>query len=468
LLAVAPAAPAAMVCEARVNRTTVPAGGELALTVSVEGDIGWSVDFALPDLPGVRVYNGGTNQSMSVVNGRTRTTVTRTWYLRVETEGSLEIGAVTATAQGQTCRTEPLRVTVTAPQPGAPPTDTGNRTAPPAAFPSPPVPGGAGSDIFVTLEVDKPQAWLGEQIILTFRYWWRVQPWNNPSYTPPRTEGFWREDLGPERALREVREGRVYSVTEIRYALFPTRAGKLVIEPAELAFPEDVFDRFFNSRRRSQGPRILRSERLTVDVRPLPQPAPPEFSGLVANDLQLTARVAPDTVAAGEPVELELQLVADGFLKGFAGLKVPPPEAARMHAAAESFAVGLRGERLQGSLGVEKVLVPERAGTLTIPPTSVTWFDAGRGRYVTSTTPVHRVHVEPGTVPTGDLAESGFLRSGIARLGQDLAFIQAPPRRLRAAGAAFTGSPAWWLLLGMPVVLLAGWRVVLGRLEASR
>ena len=469
LLAAVPAARAAIVCEARVNRASVPAGGELVLTVTTEGDAGWSVDFKLPELPGVRVYTGGTNQSMSMVNGQTRSSVARTWYLRVEQEGVLDIGPVLVQAKGESCSTEPLRVTVTAPQANAPPpADTGNRTAAPPQAAAPDEPGTVGGDIFVTLDVDKPEPWLGEQVILTFRYWRRVQPWNNPSYTPPRTEGFWREDLGPERALREVRGGRVYSVTEIRYALFPTRAGQLVIEPAELTFPEDVFDRFFNSRRRSQGPRVLRTERLVVDVRPLPVPAAPGFGGLVANRLQLTAQVTPDTVAAGEPIELKLALEADGFLKGFAGLEVKPAEGARMHDAAESFVTGLHEDRLQGRLGVEKVLVPEREGELVIPATSLTWFDAGAGRYVTSSVPVHRVQVTRGRLPAGDEESSGFLRSEISRLGADLAFIHVVPRQLRGAGDGFVGSLAWWILLMLPFLLLGAWRLALVRLAAER
>ena len=469
LLLAVPTARGALVCEASVNRSTVPAGDELVLTATAEGDVGWSVDFTLPDLTDVRIYNGGTNQSMSMVNGQTRTSVSRTWYLRATREGPLDIGPIVVSARGETCRTDPLRVTVLAPQASTPPpADTGNRTAPPPTAPSTAAPGAEGGDIFVTLAVDKPEAWLGEQIILTFRYWWRVRPWNNPSFTPPRTEGFWREDLGPERSLREVRGGRVYSVTEIRYALFPTRAGDLTIEPAELSFPEDVFDRFFNSRRRSQGPRVLRTKRLTVKVRPLPEPAPPAFTGLVANQLELTADVSPDTVAAGEPVDLKLGLTADGFLKGFAGLDVVAPAGARMHDATESFDLGQRGDRLQGTLGVEKVLVPDADGVLEVPPTSLTWFDADRGRYVTSTTPLRRVQVTPGRLPAGAEAGSGFLRSEISRLGEDLAFIHAPPRRLRLAGGLFAGSPLWWSLLAAPALLLAGWRMVLGRMAAER
>lgn len=460
---------AAFVCEAQVNRTTVAAGEEISLSVSAEGDIGWSVDFALPDLPGFQVYSGGTNQSMRMVNGQTTTTVTRTWYLRPDRQGSLAIGPVRVTARGETCNTAPIKVTVTAPQAAPPPSDTGNRTPPPGAPDRTANPAAAAGDMFLTLTVDKDKVWLGEQVILTFRWWYRSQPWNTPRFEEPHTEGFWREDLGPERKLRDVRGGRAYTVVEKRYALFPTRAGELVIEPAELEFPEDVFDRFFNSRRRPAGPRVLRSERLVIEVRPLPEPAPAGFSGLVANRMTLSGTISADSTAAGEPVEMGLVLEADGFLKGFAGLKVNAPEGARMHDAAESLDTGVRGDRILGRLEVDKVLVPERHGTMAVPPVTVIWFDAEHGRYAESATPARTVRVEGGrAVAPGDESGSGFLRSEIARLGDDLAFVHAPPRRLRSAASPFAGSVAWWLAVSAPIVLLGGWRLLLNRWDAQR
>ena len=47
---------------------------------------------ALPEIPGVKVYSGGTSQNMTMTNGATRTTVTRSWYLRVETAKVREMG----------------------------------------------------------------------------------------------------------------------------------------------------------------------------------------------------------------------------------------------------------------------------------------------------------------------------------------------------------------------------------------
>ncbi len=462
-------------CSASVNRTSVPRGENVVLTVSAQGDMGWSADFKLPDLPQVRVQSGGTNQSMSVINGKARTSVSRTWYLTVEGEEDFTIPAVAVFSSGKECRTDPIRINVTPPLPPktVPPVDSGNRVPDPR--PSPGAEGSTGSesgqpgdDIFLTLDVDHEEPWVGQQIILTFRYWRRIQPWNNPSYTAPRTEGFWREDLGAEKRYRKVVQGRAYDVTEIRYALFPTRSGELVIDPAELSFPEGVFDRFFNSRRARRGPNVLRTRPIIVKVRDLPAPRPENFSGIVASRLSFQSEVDLDEVGRGEAFGIKATLVADGFLKGFSGLEIPAPEGARMHDAAEGFLSRPSQDRMSGMVTVEKVIVPGQEGTLTIPPLELSWFDSLRGHYRVTRTRSHQVKVIPSDLPLAGEDSSGFLRSEISRLSDDLAFIHPVPSRLGRRSGPWFGRPAWWVLFLLPLVLLVLLRWYLVRLSADR
>jgi len=460
-------------CDAKVNRKRVPLGENVVLTVSAEGDVGWSADFVLPDLPGVRLQSGGTNQSMSVINGKARTSVSRTWYLTVETEKDFTIAPVTITSDSGECRTKPIRITVTPPLPAKkiPPETTGNRIQPPPDG----GPGTTGShsgqpgdDIFLTLDADHEEAWIGQQIILTFRYWRRIQPWNNPSYKAPRTEGFWREDLGAEKNYRKVVQGRAYNVTEIRYSLFPTRSGDLVVEPAELSFPEGVFDRFFNSRRARRGPNVLRTEPVVIKVRDLPLPRPAGFSGIVASRLSLQANVDQDSIPRGEALGLKVVLVADGFLKGFSGLNIPSPEGGRMHDAAESFQSRPTHDRMSGVINVEKVIIPGREGVMTISPLELSWFDAGRGEYRVARTMPRDVQVTPSDLPMNGDDSSGFLRNEISRLSDDLAFIHQAPTRLARRSGPWFGGLGWWIVLLMPGLLLALLRLYLLRLSADR
>ncbi len=460
-------------CLAEVNRTTVPRGGNVVLTVSAEGDVGWSADFILPDLPGVRVQSGGTNQSMSVINGKARTSVSRTWYLTVETEHDFTIGTVRVNSPGGDCRTKPIRIKVTAPLPPKkiPPATTGNRVPAPAGADMGTTgsqSGQPGDDIFLTLDTDHEEAWVGQQIILTFRYWRRIQPWNNPSYKAPRTEGFWREDLGAEKSYRKVVKGRAYNVTEIRYSLFPTRSGDMIVEPAELSFPEGVFDRFFNSRRSRRGPNLLRTRSLVIKVRDLPVPRPQEFSGIVASRLSLQANVDRKTVPRGEALGLKVILVADGFLKGFSGLNIVAPEGARMHDASEGFRSRVAQDRISGEITVEKVLIPGQDGLMTIPSLELSWFDSGRGQYRLARTPPREIQVTPSDLPRAGDESSGFLRNEISRLSDDLAFIHQVPGHLGQRARPWLGSTVWWIAFLLPALLLAVLRFYLGRQSADR
>ncbi len=127
-----------IICTAEVNRTSVPQGENISLTVTAEGDVSWSADFQVPEIPGVQVFGGGTNQSVAYVNGQTMTTVAKSYFLKVDTDQDFTIGSFTISSDGKTCRTKPIAIKVTASVPNGgnapnqiPPNVTGNRTVRP-------------------------------------------------------------------------------------------------------------------------------------------------------------------------------------------------------------------------------------------------------------------------------------------------------------------------------------------------
>jgi hypothetical protein len=124
----------------------------------------------------VQVFGGGTNQSVSYSNGSTMTTVSKTFYLRVDTDEDFTIGAIKVVSGDGSCSTKPIAIKVTAGAGGnntqIPPGNTGNRVQAPrnnnAAEGQ--VGGQVGDDIFITLEADDQEVWLGQQVILRFKY----------------------------------------------------------------------------------------------------------------------------------------------------------------------------------------------------------------------------------------------------------------------------------------------------------
>ena len=464
-------------CLASVDRTAVARGGQVTLTVVASGEGASAPAHEAPRIDGVRVVAGGTSQSFQLINGEASLEVSTTYYLEVERDTDFAIPAITFRAGGETCATEPVAITVLgAPAPGT----SGNRGAPPAGSsprrptddrgvvtePAGPSAGAPGDPTFITVTVDRQDVWVGEQVVMVFRYFRYRSSWGRPSYTAPRTEGFWRVDLPPERNYRRSLRGHVYDVTEIRYALFPTRAGELRVGPAVLEVAGDPFDRFFGRR---GGSRRLQTDPITITVRELPSPQPRDFSGVVASQLEFTATVDRDTVPRGEPLGLALVVEADAFLKGFEGISLPASEGLQVHDAAEDLREHLENNpRYRATFRQEKAVVPLADGTLELPQPRLVYFDTGQDRYVTARAEVPPVVVLPSDLPVIGDDPSGFRRTEIARLGNDLAFVHAADGDLRRARPPLTAQPLWWAALVAPWLLLGFYRLHLGRVAAAR
>jgi len=465
-------ASAQLLCSAHVDRTSAVVGSSISLTVTAEGPVSGSVDFQLPDMPSVMVSGTSYSRSQSIINGQSNVTISKIFYMQMLQKGQLTIGPVNVSDGNSSCKTDPIEISVSAATQSIPPSVSGNRVPQPASerqqanSGTSSAGGRPGDDLFITLETDTETAWVGQQVILTFKYFHRVNPWNQPQFTAPRTPGFWRESLGAQQDYRTTVGGRAYNVTEIRYAIFPTHAGELTIDPAELSFPDQGLDRFFSSRRR-QGPRTLRTEPLQLQVKQLPPGKPDDFSGLVATQVRLTATSNRDSVPRAEPIDFKVRLVSDAFLKGFEGLEIPPLERTRIHDAGNDFRTTIEKKRLIGQITLESIIVPEEEGLLKLPKVALSWFDCRSGRYRTTNAAVRPVIVTASDHPFAQQEDSGFLRSEVSRLGQDLIFIHNVPDNLAMGRSVMVRNPLWWGLLVLPVLLLAVQRLLLLRQQSD-
>ena len=122
------------------------------------------------------------------------------------------------------------------------------------------------------------------------------------------------------------------------------RTGDLVVEPASLSFPEDVFDRFFSQRRRSRGPRTLRTDPRTYLEDP---------------DAHLEA-----SIAAGELTEADVGAFLDDFFERELALHEVPGAGVVVVRDGLVLAAGLGNIELAGMLGKTIPLNPEKGQLL--------------------------------------------------------------------------------------------------------
>ena len=135
-----------------------------------------------------------------------------------------------------------------------------------------------------------------------------------------------------------------------------------------------------------QGQKIYAiSEPLVVTVREVPEEGRPDsFSGAVGT-FEFSARLTPTTARVGDPMTLVLRLQGQGSLSA-----TRAPEIASLPGVQGVFRTyEATEESRQDDLQFVYSLRPLQAGTTEFPAVQTSWFDVGRGEYVTrATSPV--------------------------------------------------------------------------------
>ena len=436
---------------ASVDRQRVSVDESLTLTVAVSGaNVQGMSKPKLPSLDGFDVMGTSSSSNISWINGRVSTTQEYRYTLMPRSVGTFTIDPVEVRVGRKTVRTAPIRVEViqgTATKPKAGRSAPGGRRSPQEAQTS----RRAQGNVFITTEVDKRKAYVGEQVVLTFTYYSRLSMWNAPQYTPPETPGFWVEELSrDERARRVVIEGRVFEMQQIKTALFPTSSGKHVISPAVLEY--STGSGFFS---RGQT-RRLRTDPIEIEVLPLPaEGKPADFSGAVGS-YTLSVKADKASVARGDPISLEVVVSGTGNINTVGNPTVPALDGFKVYEPEIERSSSHAGGRIRGKKVFRYALIPEREGALVIQPFTFVFFDPETKTYKRLKTKPLRITVTPGQSEELSAAGYGLTREEIQLVGEDIRFIKPAVKKFRDQRGNLYQSGVFWLMQLIPLVALVG------------
>lgn len=176
------------------------------------------------------------------------------------------------------------------------------------------------ADVFVMADVPKKSLFIGEGIIVRYFLYSKVPVNNLDVKKYPKLNHFLKRFLQePERSERVSVDGQVYLRTQIYAAkLFPEKTGELKIDSLTLSatYPSsrsnDPFGAF--GLNRDFKTRTINSEVIKIEVKPVPSPVPPTFTGLVgAHEFSLEA--GQSKLIVNEPLELKLTVSGSGALE---------------------------------------------------------------------------------------------------------------------------------------------------------
>ena len=430
---------------AEVDKTELAVGEEFTLWIKIDGALNPRQP-AIPNYDGIRRLGP---PSIQWVRDGTGTTVFAYVYRFEATKvGKVTIEPISVTVSGQTLSTEQVEVEVfqglVVPTPG-----------PGQGQPSSDDESSEDGIMFVTASIDDDKPYLGQQVTYAFKFYRRsvlfpsFGRFGQPRYAPPGFSGFWNGQETDQDEYTETIGSNRYQVVELQTVLFPTVVGTLVIEPAGLTVPIDFFE----------SPNFLETDPIVIEVQPLPPTAPAGFTGAVGS-FDISAEVDNTNGKLNEPVQLTVRVEGEGNVETLPDPAWPDFENWRVFESPSESSSSVVDGQLVGTRTYESVLVPEKAGVLTVPEIGYTFYDPSVEEYVEAVTEpiVMSIAEADGMSP---LLPSPGGGTAVERAGSDVRHIKPAPSTLQQSGNGLIGAAAYWAVWTIPLLALVGavaWR----------
>lgn len=249
------------------------------------------------------------------------------------------------------------------------------------------------SAFHILVEVDKKEAFEGEQIMVSWYLYTQGRVREIDTLKYPELKGFWKEDIQIATTLnfqQDTLNGVPYNKALLTsYALFPIEAGKSKIDSYR-ARATIMGDAFGFGRNYSA---TKSSEEIPIVIKPLPTANRPEnFSGAVG-EFQMKVELADKTVVANQPFALKVRFDGHGNAKLIELPKMNLPAGMEVYDIkknSEYFKTGSSYKEF------EVLLIARQAGEVEIPALTTSYFDPKKEQYEELTAEALKINVLPG------------------------------------------------------------------------
>lgn len=449
--------------EAKVSKKKLGVNERLRVdfTMNEDGD-----NFSPPDFDGFRVV-GGPNQQVSTtfINGKRGFSKTYSYFLAPQSRGNFKIGQASIEIKGETYKTVPVAVTVTAAVER--PKDGNN-----ADFV-------ASENVHLVAEVSKTNPFLNESITVVYKLYVSHDVSIKSSWREldtPKYADFWSQNID-SRGNYKIYDGK-YKGEDYRYVvlrttvLYPQKTGKLEIEPLTLDVPVDVQTNrrdLFGRPLMTRINKTISAGKRVINVKPLPlQGKPDNFTGAVGK-FDFDVATSRDTLDANESLELKVAISGRGNLKLFdlPGLKLP--NTLEVYDPERSEKVKTTAAGMSGSVSETYTIVPQFKGDYPIRPITFSYFDPATETYQTLSSEDMVINVANGPVTTAAAQDETNTaeKKNVVLANDQFKYLMLDADLEPMAQTPFFKSTTFWSLLGGPLLLIPAF-ILAGRTRKRR
>ncbi len=415
-----------------------------------------------PDFTNFYVLSGpNTSTSIQIINGRMEATKTHTYYLQPKKKGKLLIPPAKVEWKGKTLQSNAITITVVD-QPQATSPSTRGQKAPKKSTDRDLL----GQSIYLKTVVSKKKAYVGEQIVVAYKLYYRVSVSGYDFKKLPSNPGFWTEEFEQPTqtpVTTEIVNGLNYNVATLRrVAIFPTQSGELTLEPISIVVEarvrrrsRSIFDSFFDDPFGNIVQKTLTSKPIKITVLDLPEEGKPaDFNGAVGH-YTLNVKIDKTQVQANDAVSLQITISGEGNIKM---VNIPevivPPDIEKYDPKIKTELDNL-GAKIRGTKKAEIVLIPRVPGDFLIKPLTFSYFDPQARKYVTLKSKAIALHVTGGqsSITSQPLGGTSLDQRYVNLIGRDIRFIKEFSE-FRPLGYKIYLSFKFWGLIGFGFLFL--------------
>ncbi len=475
------------------------AGGEVSFTASTKNlvevgerfQIYYTVNangsgFRVSDFGTLSVLSGpnrSSSSSIQYINGKMSqsTELTFTYLVMATTEGTVNIPPATIRVDGRTYKSNALTIKVVKGAAGAANTqqNRGQQQTRNGSGSSANVSVSDGtvknSDLYIKALVSNKHPYLGEQVIVTYRIYTKIPVSDMSVDKLSSFPGFWTKDLSDNnkklQQSTKIINGEQYVVADIRkMALYPQKSGKLKIDPMELQCMtqvrtkakrrrsydpfEDFFDDPFFNRNVKNVKVTIKSNALTIDVKPLPQEnKPASFNGAVG-EFTFASKIDRTKLKSNEALTLTITISGRGNLELVEAPKVNFPTDFESYDPKVTSRIRTNGNGVNGYKKFEYLAIPRNPGDFVIPATTFSFFNPKDGKYYSYSSDEFKIHVDKGNGNSNGITYSNSAQEDIHYIGKDIHHIKTGVVQFRKMNHFLFASTLFYGLALLPLVLL--------------
>ena len=427
-------------------------------------------DFRAPSIKGFDILMGpsrSTQSSTQIVNGNvtSTSTITFTYILMAEKEGTYTIPGATIVAEGNNYTSNSVEIKVL-PSDQSAGSGSGNASSSRNQANSGKI---TDKELFITATANKTTAYEQEAILLTYKVYTQVNLTQLYSDTPD-LKGFHTQEVElPQQKTftLEHYNGSNYNTTIWQqFVLFPQKSGKLEIPSvtfeatvSQMVASADPFDAFFNGGSYVNIKKNLVTPKLVIDVKELPEGKPANFSGGVG-EFTISSSINTQELKTNDAVTIKLVISGTGNMKLINTPEIGFPQDFEIYDPKVENKFNLTRNGLAGSKVIEYLAIPRHAGNYTIPPVEFSYFDLKSKSYKTLKTESYTLNVAKGEGNADQVVANFTSKEDLKVLGKDIRYIKTGDTKYSPKDNYFFGSTSYYLWYIVPLALFIAFMVI--------